>query len=53
MAVVTLVHLGLAVMLEDLARLGSGAADTSPARIDVAFVRELAPAEPPPPAAQS
>ena len=48
MAVVTLVHLGLAAMLEDLARLGSGAADTSPARIDVAFVRELAPAEPPP-----
>ena len=48
MAVVTLVHLGLAVMLEDLMRLGSGAADTSPARIDVAFVRELAPAEPPP-----
>ena len=47
-AVVTLVHLGLAVMLEDLMRLGSGAADTSPARIDVAFVRELAPAEPPP-----
>ena len=48
MAVVTLVHLGLALMLEDLMRLGSGAADTSPARIDVAFVRELAPAEPPP-----
>jgi hypothetical protein len=47
-AVVTLVHLGLAAMLEDLARLGSGAADTSPARIDIAFVRELAPAEPPP-----
>ena len=47
-AAVTLVHLGLAVMLEDLMRLGSGAADTSPARIDVAFVRELAPAEPPP-----
>lgn len=47
-AVVTLVHLGLALMLEDLVRLGSGAADTSPARIDVAFVRELAPAEPPP-----
>ena len=48
MAVVTLLHLGLALMLEDLMRLGSGAADTSPARIDVAFVRELAPAEPPP-----
>jgi hypothetical protein len=47
-AAVTLVHLGLAAMLEDLARLGSGAADTSPARIDIAFVRELAPAEPPP-----
>jgi hypothetical protein len=47
-AVVTLAHLGLATMLEDLARLGSGAADTAPARIDVAFVRELAPAEPPP-----
>jgi hypothetical protein len=47
-AAVTLVHLGLAAMLEDLVRLGSGAADTSPARIDIAFVRELAPAEPPP-----
>ncbi|MEI8265043.1 MAG: DUF3108 domain-containing protein [Betaproteobacteria bacterium] len=47
-AVVTLAHLGLATMLEDLARLGSGSADTAPARIDVAFVRELAPAEPPP-----
>jgi len=41
-------HLGLVAWVEELARLGTGAADTSPARIDVAFVRELAPAEPPP-----
>ncbi len=47
-AVVALVHLGLMLWVEDLARLGAGAADTSPARIDVAFVRELAQAEPPP-----
>ena len=47
-AVVALVHLVLMLWLEDLARLGAGAADTSPARIDVAFVRELAQAEPPP-----
>ena len=47
-AAVALVHLGLMAWLEDYARLGSGAADTSPARIDVAFVRELAQAEPPP-----
>lgn len=47
-AAVALVHLGLMAWLEDYARLGAGAADTSPARIDVAFVRELAQAEPPP-----
>jgi hypothetical protein len=47
-ALVALVHLGLMLWVEDLARLGAGAADTSPARIDVAFVRELAQAEPPP-----
>jgi hypothetical protein len=47
-AAVTVAHLWLMSQMEDLARLGSGAADTSPARIDVAFVRELAPAEPPP-----
>lgn len=47
-AVVALVHLVLMTWLEDLARLGAGAADTSPTRIDVAFVRELAQAEPPP-----
>ena len=46
--VVTGLHLGLVAWVEELARLGTGAADTSPARIDVAFVRELAPAEPPP-----
>ena len=45
---VTLLHLWLVTWVEDLARLGAGAADTSPARIDVAFVRELALAEPPP-----
>ena len=45
---VTLLHLWLMTWVEDLARLGAGAADTSPARIDVAFVRELAQAEPPP-----
>ncbi len=48
LVLVTLAHLWLMTMLEDLARLGAGAADTSPARIDVAFVRELAQAEPPP-----
>ncbi len=47
-AAVTVAHLGLMSQMEDLARLGSGAADTAPARIDVAFVRELAPSEPPP-----
>lgn len=47
-AAVTLVHLWLVALVEDLARLGSGAADTAPARIDVAFVRELAQAVPPP-----
>ena len=48
---VALAHLWLTdrVLLED--RLGEGAADTSPKRIEVAFVRELAPAEPPPPPA--
>ena len=50
-AAVTVAHLWLMSQMEDLARLGSGAADTSPARIDVAFVRELAQAEPPPVAA--
>lgn len=45
---VTLLHLWLVTWVEDLARLGAGAADTSPTRIDVAFVRELALAEPPP-----
>jgi hypothetical protein len=50
-AAVTVAHLWLMSLMEDLARLGSGAADTSPARIDVAFVRELAQAEPPPVAA--
>ncbi len=45
---VTLLHLWLMTWVEDLARLGAGAADTSPARIDVAFVRELAQSEPPP-----
>lgn len=40
-------HLGL---MQQLAppRLGDGAADTLPRRIEVAFVRELQPAEPPP-----
>ena len=47
-ALVTLVHLWMVAQVQDLARLGSGAADTSPVRIDVAFVRELAQAEPPP-----
>ena len=49
---VALAHLWMAdrVLLED--RLGEGAADTAPKRIDVAFVRELAPAEPPPPPAR-
>jgi hypothetical protein len=47
-AAVTVAHLWLMSLMEDLARLGPGAADTSPARIDVAFVRELAQAEPPP-----
>jgi hypothetical protein len=50
-AAVTVAHLWLMSLMEDLARLGPGAADTSPARIDVAFVRELTQAEPPPVAA--
>ena len=44
---VTLVHLGLSSELL-ASRLGAGAADTAPRRIDVAFVRELAQAAPPP-----
>ncbi|MDP1651071.1 MAG: hypothetical protein Q8M01_23170, partial [Rubrivivax sp.] len=43
---VTLTHLWLAgEVLPD--RLGEGAADSRPRRIEVAFVRELAPAAPP------
>lgn len=45
---VSLVHVWLVALVEDLARLGAGAAESSPVRIDVAFVRELAQAEPPP-----
>ena len=42
---VTLLHLWLAAQLPS-ARLGDGAADNRPKRIEVAFVRELAPAAP-------
>ncbi|MDZ7592878.1 MAG: DUF3108 domain-containing protein [Rubrivivax sp.] len=50
MTAVTLAHLWLAGRwLPD--RLGEGAADSLPRRIEVAFVRELAPTPPPPPAA--
>ena len=45
-AVVTLAHLWLAGQWLP-ARLGEGAADTLPRRIEVVFVRELAPAPPP------
>ena len=45
-AVVTALHLWLADSAIE-SRLGSGAADTRPKRIEIAFVRELAPAEPP------
>lgn len=44
---VALTHLWLAGQLWP-ARLGTGAADDAPRRIEVAFVRELAPAAPPP-----
>ncbi|MEO7851870.1 MAG: DUF3108 domain-containing protein [Rubrivivax sp.] len=46
-AVVTLLHAGLATLLPD-ARLGEGAGDRMPRRIEVAYVRELAQAAPPP-----
>lgn len=45
---VSLAHWWLGQMLP-LARIGDGAADRMPKRIEVAFVRELAPAAPPPP----
>ena len=45
-AVVTVLHLWLADAAVD-SRLGSGAADTRPRRIEIAFVRELTPAAPP------
>jgi len=45
-AVVTLLHLWLADAAID-SRLGSGAADTRPQRIEIAFVRELTPSAPP------
>lgn len=44
---VTAAHLLLADALLE-ARVGAGAADTRPARIEVVFVRELVPAAPPP-----
>lgn len=46
--VVLLLHLAL-VDRYSPDRLGEGAADRAPSRIEVAFVRELAPAAPPPP----
>ena len=45
---VSLAHWWLGQWLP-LARIGDGAADRMPKRIEVAFVRELAPAAPPPP----
>lgn len=48
--VVTGAHLWLASQLPD-SHLGEGAADSRPRRIEVAFVRELAPAAPPAPVA--
>jgi hypothetical protein len=45
---VSLAHWWLGQWLP-LARIGEGAADRMPKRIEVAFVRELAPAAPPPP----
>jgi hypothetical protein len=45
--VVGLVHLELADRLADAVRLGIGAADKAMRRIEVAFVRELAPTAPP------
>jgi hypothetical protein len=45
-AAVTAVHLGLADRVLE-SRLGAGAADTRPRRIEIAFVRTLAPAAPP------
>lgn len=50
-AAVTLLHLWL-VEQHLPSRLGEGAADRAPRRIDVAFVRELAPSVPPPTAPQ-
>jgi Protein of unknown function (DUF3108) len=44
---VSLAHLWFAEYLAEVSRLGAGAADTSPRRIEVAFVQELAPAAPP------
>jgi hypothetical protein len=46
--VVTALHLVVASRALE-SRLGEGAADRTPRRIEVAFVRELAPAEPPTP----
>jgi hypothetical protein len=46
-AAVSLVHLQLAEELSAL-RIDSGAADSGPPRIEVRFVRELQPSEPPP-----
>jgi hypothetical protein len=45
---VSLAHWWLAQLMP-LSRIGEGAADRMPKRIEVAFVRELAPAAPPPP----
>ena len=47
---VSLAHWWLGQLLP-LARIGDGAAERMPKRIEVAFVRELAPAAPPPPPA--
>jgi hypothetical protein len=44
---VTLVHLWVAEHMAEASRLGAGNADSTPRRIDVAFVQELAPAAPP------
>ena len=45
---VAVVHLWVVQVVADASRIGEGAADSAPRRIDVAFVRELAPVAPPP-----
>jgi hypothetical protein len=46
--VVTLAHLWVLHAVAEANRIGLGAADTAPRRIEIAFVQELAPALPPP-----